>query len=154
MLLALILAISIVQNEWRRHDRRANTSADAVARAEIAADLLDAGVLEWRVADSGLSSSEGWRALFAVGASTAGEDISNWLERLHPDDEARARAAYQGLLDGPGETLNQPLRVRDGSGVYVEVQERARVRRDADGVPVRVVMVHTRTSDGAHIGEG
>lgn len=143
MLLALILAVSFVQNEWRRRDRRANTSADAVARAEIAADLLDAGVLEWRISDSGLSSSEGWRTLFAEGAAVADEDISNWLSRIHPDDEAAARQGYQSLQDGERDTLSQMLRVRGSSGAYIKVQERARVRRGRDDKPVRIVMVHT-----------
>ncbi len=144
--LALTLVISIIQNEWARRDRRANTSADVVARADIACDILNAGIIDWSTADARVSYSRGWRDLMDPEGreETLNEEIFDWIDRIHDEDRAMIRAGYQCLLDGEEEFLRQSFRVRRSDGVYIQIMEQAVARTDVDGRARRVVMVQTQ----------
>lgn len=141
--LCLILITSLIQNEWRKRDRRANTAADVVARAEIASDILDAGIVDWCVADASVVYSKGWRDLLGYDSGMTREEIYDWIERIHPDDRPRARNAYQSLLNAEVESLEHNLRICCGDGAYAPVRERAALRTNDAGRPARIILVQT-----------
>ncbi len=140
-LLMISLLIYVIQTEWKKHDRRANYGEDLVARSEIAADIMGAGIIDWRVENGVVSYSEGWQRLFAEGASTEDEEIFDWVEKLHPDCQAQARENYEALLEGRIFEIEHELKVRRRDGEYVTVRERGRARLDAAGTAIRIVLV-------------
>ena len=58
--------------------------------------------------------------LFAEGAAVADEDISNWLSRIHPDDEAAARLLRHGENRLPAPPGKSALRrfVEQGARIF------------------------------------
>lgn len=142
-LLGIILLISIIQNEWRKADRRSNNASNAVARAQVASDLLQAGIVDWSTTDSSVVYSRGWRDLFGYADGVTGEQVYDWIARLHPDDRAKARLRYQRLMDGDATTADHTLRVLCADGSFTQVRERAAVRKDETGAVLRVILVQT-----------
>jgi hypothetical protein len=141
--LAAALAISVIQNEWQRHDRHVRDADLMALRADVTCDLLSAGVIDWSVADGGVDYSEGWADLFAQGVEPASEQIFDWIARIHPDDRLGAREAYQSMLDGHMTELVHRVRVRLSSGLWVQVAERGRAIAGIGGEVKRIVLVQT-----------
>lgn len=152
--LALVLALSLIQNEWRRTDAEGEDAFLVLAQARASCDLLDAGVIDWSVADGRLVYSRGWADMFARGVQPAPEDTHEWIGRIHPEDQAGARDRYQSLLDGTCQAMEQRIRVRLPSGLWVQVRERGRVVAGLDGQPARIVLVQTpEAADGSALKE-
>jgi len=149
-LLAMILAVSVIQNEWQRRDVQARDADLLVARAEVTCDLLAAGVIDWSVTDGRVEYSEGWADMFAQGTEPLAEEIFDWIARIHPDDRLAAREAYQAMLEGGQTELVHRMRVRMSSGLWVQVVERGRTITGADGRTRRIVLVQTtEPADGS-----
>jgi len=142
-LLAMILAISIIQNEWQRHDLQVRDADLLAARADVTCDLLAAGVIDWSVTDGRVDYSEGWADMFAQGTEPVSEEIFDWIARIHPDDRLAAREAYQAMLEGRETELVHRMRIRMSSGLWVQVVERGRAIKGPDGVTQRIVLVQT-----------
>lgn len=148
-LLALVLALSLIQNEWRREDRDTEDLNLALAQARASSNLLDAGVIDWSVADGRVTYSDGWAERFARGLKPASEEAFDWIARIHPEDQASAREIYQLMLDGAAQDIEHRIRVRLPSGLWVQVLERGRMIGDAEGRPARIVLVQTlEAADG------
>ncbi|WP_291200935.1 PAS domain-containing protein [Hyphomonas sp.] len=149
-LLAMILAISIVQNEWQRHDLQVRDADLVAARADVTCDLLAAGVIDWSVADGRVDYSEGWADMFAQGAEPTSEEIFDWIARIHPDDRLAARDTYQAMLEGRETELVHRMRIRMSSGLWVQVVERGRAILGPDGLTRHIVLVQTtEPADGS-----
>lgn len=133
--------VYVVQTEWKKLDRRASLDEDIVARSEIAADIMGAGVIDWRVSDGIVSYSEGWQRLFSEDQSTGDEEIFDWIDRLHPEDQDSARENYQNLAEGRVFEIDQVIKVRRRNGRFVTVRERGRARLGPSGSASRVVLV-------------
>lgn len=150
VLLAMILAISIIQNEWQRHDLRIRDADLLAARADVTCDLLAAGVIDWSLTDGRVDYSEGWANMFTQGAEPTSEEIFDWIARIHPDDRLAAREAYQAMLDGRETELVHRIRVRLSSGLWAQVVERGRAIIGSDGLTRRIVLVQTtEPTDGS-----
>lgn len=143
--LTIGLLVYIIQTEWKKHDRRASLDEDVVARAEIAADIMGAGIIDWRVSDAVVSYSEGWQRLFSEGSPTEDEEIFDWIDKLHPDCRSQARENYEALLEGRIFEVEHEIQVRRRDGEYVSVRERGRARMNARGSATRVVLVQRPT---------
>jgi two-component system, cell cycle sensor histidine kinase and response regulator CckA len=76
-----------------------------------------------------------------------------WTDRVHPDDRARLASIVDPVLrsrTGPQQWTAE-YRWRRGDGVYVQVQERGTVQRDAAGTPVRCIGTVTDVSERAEL---
>ncbi|KCZ92248.1 PAS domain-containing protein [Hyphomonas johnsonii] len=151
-MLGILLAVSIIQNEWQRQDKDTRNADLAAARADITCDLLSAGVIDWSVQDATVSYSDGWADMFAQGDEPRSEQIFDWVSRIHPEDRLAAREAYQRVLDGADVELVHRIRIRLATGLWVRVIERGRALIDANGQIVRIVLVQTaEPSDGREL---
>lgn len=142
-LMAVLLAVSLIQNEWQRQDIEVQDADMTAARAEITCDLLAAGVIDWSVSEGTVSYSEGWSEMFAQGVEPTSEDIFDWIARIHPDDRLAARHVYQRMLEGAESELVHRLRVRMSTGLWVQVVERGRALAGARGEIKRIILVQT-----------
>ena len=142
-MIAVLLAVSVIQNEWQRQDRQVRDADLATARAEITCDLLAAGVIDWSVSDGAVEYSEGWADMFGQGDEPVAEQIFDWIARIHQEDKLAAREAYQAMLEGRETELVHRIRIRMSSGLWVQVVERGRALVGTDGRTKRIVLVQT-----------
>ena len=132
-LLATLLALSLIQNEWRRQDKGDDNSENMAARARIAADIVSAGIVDWSVDEGSVDYSDGWAALLGYENIPQHEEIFDWIERIHPDDRFAARSAYEDLQQGNVTDLTHEIRVRTTDRSYIRIRERARMHQDSSG---------------------
>jgi diguanylate cyclase (GGDEF)-like protein/PAS domain S-box-containing protein len=79
------------------------------------------------------------RTMVGQGPTEPAESVSEWAERVHPDDLGPWQAARQAHAAGETESLVADYRVRHRDGHWVWLHSRGRVtRRDANGVALRM----------------
>lgn len=144
-LLAILLALSLIQNEWRRKDKGDDDSESMAARANIATNILSAGIIDWSIDEGSVDYSDGWAALLGYQSVPQQEEIFDWIERIHPDDRFAARGAYDDLQQGNVSEISHDIRVRTTDRKYVQVLERARMHQDSRGYR-HIVLVQTVSS--------
>lgn len=142
-MLGLVLALSLIQNEWRREDRQSEDTFLVMGQARTSCDLLDAGVIDWSLADGRVTYSQGWADMFARSIRPPSEDAFEWISRIHPEDQDAARDAYQSILDGARTEIEHRIRIRLPTGRWIMVLERGRAVMGMDGLPARLVLVQT-----------
>lgn len=111
--------------------------ASAATERRFLAALGSGGAASWcRAAHGGFDQPQpGWSKL--TGQNAEEQAGMGWLAALHFDDRARVERAWRdGALRG---ALSTTYRVRDASGRWREMAERATVFDSADGLPARAI---------------
>ena len=113
----------------RRSEERYRLAMEATGEVLVDADLLDG-----RVAWAGAVA-----AVLGYEPATIDPDVS-WLHaRLHPDDVARAHAAYAALRRDHGDRWELTVRFRHADGRWLHLEAHGLVVRDAEGRATRCV---------------
>ncbi|TMA27033.1 MAG: EAL domain-containing protein [Deltaproteobacteria bacterium] len=99
-------------------------------------------VWDWDLRLGKLHLSPRWRDL--VGEPDAAARIpSDWIERVHPDDQAPFRAAISAHIEGQSPAIEHEHRVRHQSGDYRWVWVRGAAIRDKSGMAIRATGLMT-----------
>jgi PAS domain S-box-containing protein len=90
------------------------------------------GVWIWDPRNGTAEFSARWRQLLGLENATPGR-IEDWLDRVHPDDIERLRAALRAHLQGTTQFLHEDYRIRHSDGTYRWMWCRGKCSRDATG---------------------
>jgi PAS domain S-box-containing protein len=105
------------------------------------------GVWDWNLETGAVVYSAQWTRMLGYEAHEVEPHVRAWERLLHPDDTQRAADVLQGVLRG-GTDYAGEFRLRHKNGHYVDVLSRGfPVRRDEDGVVVRIVGTHLDLSE-------
>ncbi len=133
------------------HDRRQHTEALELAatRFDISREMLHDGLWDIEVVAGDPANPKNtiwWSSQMRrlLGCNTVEEfpnTLESWTSRLHPDDSARAIAAFVAHVDDrSGKTpFDVDYRLKHKSGAYRWFRGRGQTRRAQDGSPQRVV---------------
>lgn len=110
-------------------------------RFELAADSAGIGVWDYDIATGTLVWDERMYRLYQVAPGEFEGAYAAWSSRLHPEDRARAEAELAAAIDG-GPAFNTTFRLIGKNGELRYIRAYARVERDADGRPVRMIGVN------------
>ncbi|MDI1254100.1 GGDEF domain-containing protein [Thermomonas sp.] len=81
-----------------------------------------------------------WKALLGYAEEDIGNDLEEWIARIHPDDVDRVRTEMRQHLSGEFPFYDSVHRIRRKDGSYLWIQDRGQVmERDADGNPLRIL---------------
>ena len=108
------------------HQLVARATNDAVRDWDLITDALI-----WR---QGLDTLLGWKP-------ASGNTIVFWQKRIHPDDRARVTASIRDAIKSDTDHWSGEYRFRRADGTYLNVLERAMIRRDKTGGAKRFVGV-------------
>lgn len=127
------------------------TSVDVTVREQLRRRLAESeeryrlamGVIVGNLYDVDLKTgycdrSEGLRNVLGIDPEDADSTAEWWFERIHPEDLAGVLKSHE-LAMGGIDRWDLRYRVRHGDGHYIRVWDRARIYRDDQGVPVRIV---------------
>jgi PAS domain S-box-containing protein len=103
----------------------------------LAAQATNDAVRVWTVATGALSWPQGLEALLGYTRSSATDEIGFWQKQIHPQDRARAAASIRDALAAEADHWTGEYRFQHADGSYLDLLERARIVRDANGRPVR-----------------
>jgi PAS domain S-box-containing protein len=119
------------------HEQKANQAAlqDARLRQDAALVAADIGTWNYDIRADRLYADRNLAAIFgATDTSAVGASLADYLDAIHPDDLARARAAI-GATIADGAPFEEQYRVRAAAGGWRHVLARAKVTFGDDGRP-------------------
>lgn len=146
VLFGLVAMISIAglyaYRRYRRISERQAIEAAAnlrlsTERLQLATEASGVGVWDYQLVTGKLIWNDSMYALYGV-PRTAALAYEAWHDAVLPEDMSDAEAALKATLE-KGVPYDLNFRIRRGDGVVRVIHARARVYRDADGKPARMV---------------
>lgn len=119
-------------------DSAAYSLAQTALRFQALVEVSVDAYYDWHVATDLNEFSEQMDALLGLAPGALLRTGDGWQERVHPDDLAAVRAAFQRSLSTRGR-LSVEYRMRREDGRYITVEDRARVLTDACGKATELV---------------
>jgi two-component system, cell cycle sensor histidine kinase and response regulator CckA len=117
-------------------------------RMDLALRAVPMGIWDWDCRTGEVRCEARWLEWLGYSAAEPFLAISWWSDLIHPEDRARADAAYLDHAEGRSPSWGGDLRLRTATGEWLWVQSLGRVvERDADGKPVRVCGTHLDISE-------
>ncbi len=116
------------QNEGESH-----SLADLVDLLVASGDLF----YEWEFTTDAMSWTGDAAAVVKISDTRALETGDGFLNRIHPEDLPHRMIALSRHLE-QGETFDREFRIRDDSGQFVWIQERAIATKSETGKPIRL----------------
>ncbi len=102
------------------------------------------GVWDWNPTTGKVFYSNRWKAMLGYAPHEVSDDLSEWEQRLHPEDKAAALADIQRHLRGESEFYQNEHRLRCKDGGYKWILDRGKtVEWDDRGNPTRMIGTHT-----------
>ena len=107
-------------------------------RYALAVNGANDGLWDWNLASDTVYFSPRWKAILGYGEAEVGDRVNEWLDRVHPEDLERLRAALSEHLEGRTPHFECEHRVLNRSGEVRWVLTRGLAVRDAAGVAYRL----------------
>jgi PAS domain S-box-containing protein len=118
--------------------------AESEKRWQLAMEGTGDGVWDWNMKDNTVTSTTRWKLRMGYESDEATEPLSNWLERIHPEDLSKREENYQRYLAGEVSVYHSEHRLRYADGNYKWVLSRGMILEwDRQNNPVRMIGVHT-----------
>lgn len=110
------------------------------------------GVWDWDIVNGGILLSKRWKEMLGYEEHEIGNQVNEWLSRIHPDDLSAVTANVQANLDGKIASTSNEHRVQCKNGSFLWVLGRGMVvQRDEYGVALRMVGTSTDISERKNI---
>lgn len=105
------------------------------------------GVWDWDLVSDKVFFSERWKTMLGYADAEIGDQPTEWLERLHPDDKEQCSRALDRHLRGLSDTYQCEHRLRCKDGSYKWILARGKVVSwDERNQAVRILGIHTDIS--------
>jgi PAS domain S-box-containing protein len=139
------------------NDITARQQANAALRAsderwQFALEGNGDGVWDWDMVRNEIFYSASWKAMLGYQDNEIGASLTEWSQRVHPDDWAATMAASKAHLRGETPLYENEHRMMTRSGDYKWILDRGRVvKRDADGRALRFIGTHSDITERKQI---
>ena len=111
-------------------------------QVELVVEASELGIYDWNVADNEITFGDRVPQLFEEDPAAFGGSLSEWRDRVHPEDYAQIQSNLEGFLSGEYDFAKDEYRVRSSDGEWTWLQSFNRVvERDDEGHARRVVGV-------------
>ena len=116
-------------------------------RYSLAAQGANDGLWDWNVETGHVYYSPRWKAMLGYEEAEIGDQLAEWLDRVHADDLLRLRADIDAQLRHKNENLSSEFRIRHRDGEYRWVLCRGIAVRDPERGSLRAAGSLTNISD-------
>lgn len=117
-----------------RAERELRVSEERYALAALGSND---GLFDWNLDTDEVYYSDRWASLLGLVTSRLLPRFSEWMSRIHPEEQARVSQELRAHLDGLIPTWESEHRMRHADGHYRWVLARGVARRGTDGRPAR-----------------
>jgi PAS domain S-box-containing protein len=109
------------------------------ARLQLVLEANDDGIWDWDIATNRTFRSVQWYQILGYSPEELTDNNEEWSNRIHPEDQARVRAAEQAYLthQAPIYVIEYRLRCKDGS--YRWLESRGIAQWDDQDQPIRMI---------------
>lgn len=111
----------------------------AKERFELVARSTSDVIWDFDIVKDRLWSSGGLRRVFGLDPEEMAAGLSNWVDRIHPDDKDQVLSQYDEILNSVQNKWEQEYRWRKGDESFAVVRHRGFVLRNHQGMPQRMV---------------
>jgi diguanylate cyclase (GGDEF)-like protein/PAS domain S-box-containing protein len=123
-------------------------------RWRLALDAVGDGVWDWHPPTGRAFFSHRWREMLGLPVQTGDGSVSEWKQRVHPEDAATLHDQMARLLDGRDQALHSEHRMQTADGSFRWFLARGTVLfRQPDGTAQRVIGTHTDVTERRHMEE-
>jgi PAS domain S-box-containing protein len=112
---------------------------DSEERFKFVARAVSDVVWDWNLVTNALWWNDGFLATFGFEKGELTPSVNSWITRIHPDDRTRVVDSMHQAIAAGGETWCGDYRFQRKDGVYVCVQDRGFILRNAAGQGIRMV---------------
>lgn len=113
-------------------------------RWQFALDGSGDGIWDWNTVTGEVFYSRRWKAMLGYDEHEVGSALTEWSERVHPDDLPQCWEAIQGHFSGATPDFSAEYRMRAKGGAWRWIHDRGRIiERAPDGTPTRLIGTHT-----------
>lgn len=125
-----------------RHDQADAQASEA--RWKLAFEANGDGVWDWDIPSGRVDFSDSLKAMLGFPREVAWTSVSEWSDRVHPDDLPGAMQLVEDHLAGRTASYSCEHRLRCADGSWKWVLDRGLLlTRDANGAPLRMIGSHT-----------
>lgn len=108
-------------------------------RFHLATLATSDAIRDWDLRTDVIWWNESVTRLFGHDLDEMGHNAAGWYELLHPDDRKRVASSVHAAIAEGAETWGTEYRFRRKDGSYASIVDRGVMRRDAHGVPTRMI---------------
>lgn len=126
--------------------RQRQALESAHERVTVATGSGEIGVWEWSLIDGRINWTSQMHRLYGLGDAQVTPLLAEWNNLVHPDDRARASQRLEQAIAGDG-NYEDEFRIVWPDGTIRHLQSRADIKRDADGIALKLVGVNLDVSD-------
>ena len=117
-------------------------------RWRFALDGSGDGVWDWDMKTGQVYYSRQWKAMLGYAPEEIGDTVSEWSERVHPEDLPRCWEMIQKHFEGATAEFVLEHRMRAKDGTWRWILDRGKVvERAEDGTPQRTIGTHTDVTE-------
>ncbi len=141
-----ILGIQRDLSEWQRlHDEL----AESVARLQLAHQVARLGTWDMELNTGNITRNETWWSVLGYGPDELDPSHEGFLSLLHSEDYPRVQSLIHAVLENPERypEFETEFRLRTKKGTYKWIRSRAKIIKDANGKPIRIIGVHFDVDD-------
>ena len=131
-----IIAAAIGVEEERRYTQEALRASEE--RYALAARGANDGLWDWNLKTNEAYFSNRWKAMLGYEENDIGFHVEEWVNRVHPDDIERVKAAIAAHLEGLTPHFENEHRILYKNGEYRWMLSRGLAVRSADNLPYRI----------------
>ncbi|MEJ5366616.1 MAG: PAS domain S-box protein [Desulfosoma sp.] len=125
-------------------DRLSEALRQSEERCLLVLEATSDGIWEWDLRTNRVHYNPAYTRMLGYEPEEFSGNLSEWLERIHPDDRERALAANQRCIENDVAQFAVEFRMRTKAGTWKWILGRGMaVERDASGKALRMIGAHT-----------
>lgn len=97
------------------------------------------GLWSWSIVRDKVQYSHRWKAILGFDRGELGTSISEWYDRIHPDDKFRVKQGIQNHLERTNSVFQDDFRMLNKKGAWIWVHAFGVALFDKNGVAARMV---------------
>jgi PAS domain S-box-containing protein len=127
----------------RREEQQRSRAEDALRASEeryaLAVRCANDGLWEWDTVSDSVYYAPNWKTLLGHADDEIGHGLSEWSERIHPDERAAVKAALDAHIAGDSPIFEYDHRLLHKDGAYRWFLARGQAIRSEDGKADKVI---------------
>lgn len=148
-----LASLAVVTSDITQRKRTEEKLSESLLRQNEAVKAGRVGFWDWNLITDTVSYSSEWKRQVGCEDDEIGDDLSEWGDRVHPDDLDSTMAFVKGHIEGVSDGYEVEFRFRHKSGDYLWILVQASIFRSEDGMAYRVLGSHIDITEQKRIQE-